>query len=72
MSRKKTELRAIFAETRHRFPHVNEHAFEVLFHGWRQQQLRHGRGSDKHFTEILNRGWLYDTEAESLREYIGR
>lgn len=46
------------------------HAFEVLYHGWRQRGIRRGR-NHQHFVDVIKRGWVSKLEAEDLREYIG-
>ena len=47
------------------------HAFEVLYHGWRWQGIRHG-GYSQFYTVAWNRGWLSKKDADSLRKYIGK
>ena len=46
------------------------HAFEVLFHGWRQKGIRHGHNS-QFYTCAWKRGWIAEKDAADLREYIG-
>ena len=45
-------------------------AFEVLFHGWRQKGIRHGR-LGPYFSVMWKRGWVTQKDARSLRKYIG-
>ena len=46
------------------------YAFEVLYHGWRQKGIRHGRNAQV-FTIAWKRGWLGPTDADDFRKYIG-
>ena len=45
-------------------------AFEVLYHGWRQQGIRHGR-NHTFYVLAWKRGWLSQKDADSFRKYIG-
>ena len=60
----------ILQETQTRFPHINLRRFETLYHGWRQQGIRHGRNY-QFFVVAWRRGWLAPRDADSLRKYIG-
>ncbi len=46
------------------------HAFEVLYHGWRQQGIRHGR-NHQFYVIAWSRGWLALKDAHLLQQYIG-
>ena len=46
------------------------HAFEVLYYGWRQKGIRHGRNYE-FYSVAWKRGWLAPKDAADLREYIG-
>lgn len=46
------------------------HAFEVLYHGWRQKGVRRGRNYQI-FNNAWKRGWVSQRDAADLREYIG-
>ena len=71
---KKVYLAAIRRELQERYQYASRekrnHAFEVLYHGWRQKGIRHGRNY-QHFVEVMKRGWVSKLEAEDLRKYIG-
>lgn len=60
----------IYAETRSKYPHINWEKFEILYHGWAQQSVRHGRNK-QFFSVAWNRGWLSKKDADDLRKYIG-
>ena len=60
----------IFKETQSRFPHIDLRKFVVLYHGWRQQGIRHGR-NHQFYTFAWKRGWISQKDADSLRKYIG-
>ena len=69
--KKKVDIQiTLFAETQNRYPHINVHKFEVLYHGWRTQCQRHGRNS-QFFTVAWKRGWLSEKDADEFRKYIG-
>ena len=63
-------LATILAETQKRFPHIDLRKFLVLYHGWTQQQGRHGRHK-QFFSYAWKRGWLSDKDADDFRKYIG-
>ena len=60
----------IFRETRNRYPHIDLHRFEVLYHGWRQQGIRKGRNA-QFYVLVWRRGWLAPKDADDFRKYIG-
>ncbi len=60
----------ILLETQTRFPHIDWRRLEILYHGWRQQGIRHGRNY-QFFVVAWRRGWLAPKDADSLRKYIG-
>lgn len=60
----------ILQETQTRFPHIDLRKFDVLYHGWRQQGIRHGRNY-QFYVLAWKRGWLAQKDADSLRKYIG-
>ena len=62
--------RTVFKETQERFPHIDMRKFEVLYHGWRQHGIRHGR-NHQFYVVAWRRGWLAPKDADSLRKYIG-
>lgn len=66
----KITLDDIYFRTAKRFEHIDRHKFEILFHGWRQQQIRKGE-NHQHFSVIWKRGWLSQKDALSLCTYIG-
>ena len=69
--KKKVDLQlAVYAETRSKFPHIDWHKFEILYHGWRRQGIRHGRNSQI-YTVAWRRGWLSPKDADDFRKYIG-
>ena len=45
-------------------------AFKILFLGWRQKGIRHGR-KGPYFTFVWHRGWIAPKDARDLRKYIG-
>ena len=45
-------------------------AFEILFSGWRQKGIRHGRQAT-YFSVMWKRGWITQKDAIDLRKYIG-
>ena len=45
-------------------------AFAVLYHGWRQKCIRHGRNY-QFFAVAWKRGWLSKIDAEDFQKYIG-
>ena len=45
-------------------------AFEILYHGWRQQGIRHGRNY-QFYVVAWKRGWLAYKDADDFRKYIG-
>ena len=63
-------LADIFNETQTRFTHVTLNKFLVLYSGWRQQGVRHGR-SHQFYSAAWKRGWLVPRDAEDFRKYIG-
>lgn len=71
---KRVYLAAIRREMQNRYQYESRekrnHAFEVLYHGWRQQEKRRGRFS-QFFTTIWRRGWVNENDAIKLRNYIG-
>ena len=60
----------IFAETQRRFPHIDLKRILILYHGWRQQGIRHGRAA-QFYTIAFKRGWLSQRDADDFRKYIG-
>ena len=63
-------LADIFAETQQKFPHIDWRKLEILYHGWRQQGIRHGRNY-QFFITAWKRGWLATKDADDFRKYIG-
>ena len=63
-------LDTLLRETQARFPHINVHKFEVLYHGWRWEGIRNGRNT-QFFTVAWKRGWLSQKDADVFRKYIG-
>ena len=63
-------LGEILQETQTRFSHIDLRRFDILYHGWRQQGIRHGRNY-QFFVIAWKRGWLALKDADSLRKYIG-
>ena len=63
-------LADILPETQARFPHIDLRKFEVLYHGWRQQGIRHGR-NHQFYVVVWRRGWLAPKDADDFRKYIG-
>ena len=67
-------LAAIRRELQERFQYASRekrnHAFEVLYHGWRQKGIRHGRNYE-FYGASWRRGWIAEKDAADLREYIG-
>ncbi len=49
---------------------ARNHNFEVLYHGWRQKGIRHGR-SHQFYSVSWKRGWISRRDADDLRKYIG-
>ena len=69
--REKVDIQVtIFDETRERYPHIDVKKFEILFHGWRQQGIRHGR-NHQFYVIAWSRGWLSKNDADDFRKYIG-
>ena len=71
---KRVYLAAIRREMQNRYQYESRekrnHAFEVLYHGWRQQEKRQGR-SIPYLTDIWKRGWVSERDANKIRNYIG-
>ena len=71
---KRVYLAAIRRELQARYQYASRekrnHAFEVLYHGWRQKGIRRGRDYEL-YRIAWKRGWLAQKDAEDLREYIG-
>ncbi len=70
MNKKVYILDEILTETQNRFPHIDVKKFEILFHGWRQQGIRHGR-NHQFYVIAWRRGWLSKNDADDFRKYIG-
>ena len=62
--------RELQAQYRYESREKRNWAFEILFHGWRQEGIRHGRKSP-FFTVVWKRGWITQKDAGDLRKYIG-
>lgn len=62
--------RELQARYKYEFREKRNHAFEVLYYGWRRRCFRRGRNST-FFTLAWQRGWLSVKDADDLREYIG-
>ena len=60
----------LLLETNRRFPHIDQERFEILYSGWRQQGIRHGR-NPQFYVGVWKRGWLAKTDANDFRTYIG-
>ena len=60
----------IYDETRSKFPHIDRKKFEILYHGWRQKGIRHGRNA-QFYVVAWRRGWLSKRDADDFRKYIG-
>ena len=68
---KKIDLQTIFDETERRFPWIYQiDDFDILYHGWRQQGIRHGRNA-QFYVLAYKRGWLSKKDADDFRKYIG-
>ena len=67
-------LAAIRRELQERYQYESRekrnHAFEVLYYGWRRRWSRRGRNSTI-FTLAWQRGWISKKDAADFREYIG-
>ena len=72
--KRRVYLAAIRRELQARYKYESRekrnHAFAVLYHGWRQQGVRHGRNY-QFYKESWRRGWMSVYDAVSLCEYIG-
>ena len=62
--------RELQAQYRYESREKRNHAFEVLYYGWRRRWSRRGRNST-FFTLAWQRAWLNKIDADDLREYIG-
>ena len=60
----------ILTETQTRYPHIDLHKFDVLYHGCRRMGIKKGRNA-QFYTTAWKRGWLAQKDADDLRKYIG-
>ena len=67
---KKIDLHIILSEAKKRYPWIDLDGFDVLYHGWRQQGIRHGRNA-QFYVIAYKRGWLAKKDADDFRKYIG-
>lgn len=70
MNEKVYILGDILQETKKRFPYVTFDKFVLLYYGWRQQGIRHGRNAP-FYSVAWKRGWLAPKDADDFRKYIG-